>query len=181
MTVRIVQGQRPLHPKGTEELGFVAPIWNMTVDCWNPDPSFRPSMAAIVEFLRERSMISPRGTSAVHLLSPPPSYTLHKDTDPKLLTLPPWKPKIVNHPGYGYVSPGSADGGISPTQTAAPFFQMFPIQEHSTMHPSYQGVSYATQGSFEDSLSDDSRLYSNQGNSNDGKSLVPKFTDHPPS
>lgn len=70
--VKYMEGQRPVHPHGTEQLGFVAPVWNMTVDCWRHNPAFRPLMAAVVEFLREWSVIS------LHTINPPTgSLQLH--------------------------------------------------------------------------------------------------------
>lgn len=61
--LKIMNGERPIYPSGTEGLGFVAPVWNMTVDCWRDDPVFRPTMAAVVEFLREWSVVPLRRTN----------------------------------------------------------------------------------------------------------------------
>ncbi|KAF9779787.1 kinase-like domain-containing protein [Thelephora terrestris] len=46
-------GERPPYPLEAKELGFMGPIWDMTNNCWRHDPSQRPMMAAVVEFLRE--------------------------------------------------------------------------------------------------------------------------------
>lgn len=53
VVVKIITGDRPVHPQGSERLGFVAQIWNMAVDCWHHDPTHRPTMAVVVEFLRQ--------------------------------------------------------------------------------------------------------------------------------
>ena len=57
--MKVIAGERPIYPSGTEEIGFVAPMWNMTVDCWRHDPVSRPTMPTVVEFLREWSVVSP--------------------------------------------------------------------------------------------------------------------------
>ena len=55
--VKIMEGERPTRPRGTRELelGLVDPIWDMAVNCWQHDPANRPTMVAVVGFLREWS------------------------------------------------------------------------------------------------------------------------------
>jgi len=70
--MKVMARERPVHPPGTEKLGFVTQIWDMTVNCWRHDPADRPTTAAVVKFLRE-------------------CYTLHT-ADPSLSTLSLWRP-----------------------------------------------------------------------------------------
>ena len=65
VVMKIINGERPVYPRGSEQLGFSAQVWNMTVDCWRHDPVHRPTMAVVVEFLREWCVISPRRTGAL--------------------------------------------------------------------------------------------------------------------
>ena len=51
--MKIMGGERPMYPFGAQKLGFVEPIWDMTINCWQHDPSRRPPIANVVEFLRE--------------------------------------------------------------------------------------------------------------------------------
>ncbi|KAF9645010.1 kinase-like protein [Thelephora ganbajun] len=53
VTFKIMDGERPARPQGTQELGLVDPVWGMTVNCWQQEPTHRPIMAAVVGFLRE--------------------------------------------------------------------------------------------------------------------------------
>jgi len=87
---KIMNGERPVHPSGTENLGLVAPVWNMTIDCWQDDPARRPTMAAVADFLR--------GCYALHAV------------DPTLSTLSPWNPtgKVGNI--YRIISPTQSAG-----------------------------------------------------------------------
>jgi len=57
--LKIVAGERPVRPQGTQELGLVDSVWNMMVDCWQQDPARRPTTVAVVWFLREWSVASP--------------------------------------------------------------------------------------------------------------------------
>ena len=55
---KITSGGQPDRPLGTQELGLVDPIWDMTVSCWQQDPSHRPIITTVVGFLRELSAFS---------------------------------------------------------------------------------------------------------------------------
>jgi len=50
---KITCGERPVRPLGTEDLGLVDSVWDMTLSCWRQDPVHRPPMEKVVRFLRE--------------------------------------------------------------------------------------------------------------------------------
>ncbi|KAF9779779.1 kinase-like domain-containing protein [Thelephora terrestris] len=108
--------ERPTYPRGTEALGFVTPIWHMTVDCWHHDPAHRPMMAAVVEFLRD-------------------CYTLHT-VDPLLSTLSPWNP-TVNASPYEVISPIPTDDNGSPTWSMGTSHVLFSGTSPSSFNGSF--------------------------------------------
>ena len=55
--INIMGGKRPVRPRGTQELGLVDSMWDMTVNCWQQDPARRPTIAAVVGFLREWQVV----------------------------------------------------------------------------------------------------------------------------
>ena len=57
--LKITTGERPARPLGTRELGLTDSVWEMTVRCWQQDPTLRPSVTEVVGFLRERLVFSP--------------------------------------------------------------------------------------------------------------------------
>ena len=61
-------GERPMYPDGAQKLGFVEPIWSMTMNCWQHDPGRRPAMATVVGFLREWLVIPPPPNKPTYLL-----------------------------------------------------------------------------------------------------------------
>jgi len=72
--LKIMEGERPIRPRGTQELGLVDPLWGMTINCWQHDPAHRPTTARVVEFLREWSVfLSPHR----NYISTPPIATLY--------------------------------------------------------------------------------------------------------
>ena len=54
----IINGERPARPQEAQELGLVDSVWDMTLSCWQKDPSNRPTAAGVVEFLREWLAVS---------------------------------------------------------------------------------------------------------------------------
>jgi len=50
---RIVDGERPVRPQGAQELGLTDSMWEIAVHCWRKDPAQRPTVARVVELLRE--------------------------------------------------------------------------------------------------------------------------------
>jgi serine/threonine protein kinase len=180
--LNIMAGERPVHPFGTEELGFVDPVWNMTVDCWQHDPASRPTMAAVVEFLREWSALSLHGTNTTHTVSH--SYTEHT-ADPSLSKLSPWKStrNADDASTYGLISPTLADGNISPTrsmgtsQNSGHSFTSTQEQPQSqTFNVLPPGLSHSSRTSLGGSLSDESLGHSISG---DHSSLGPFFSFFP--
>jgi hypothetical protein len=171
-------GERPPYPRGTEGLGFVGPIWSMTVDCWQDEPARRPTMAAVVEFLREWSAISLNRvrvlTDTSVALPSPCSYTTHT-VDPSLSTLTPWKSSGIaaDTSIYGVISPVLTD--TSPTTSTGTSYNSGhsfpPIQEHSVTQsptspqPPFPGVSHGSRTSLEVSLSDESYPFPHPGDS----------------
>lgn len=152
--VKIIEGERPAYPQGTEALGFVAQIWDMAVDCWRHDSTQRPTMAAVVGFLRE-------------------CYALCNE-DPSLSTLSPWE--LSRNTGdasvYGPISPTLTDGNTSPNPSAGtsqnPNHSFLPSREHSgTQGPRFDGlfpsVPRRPPDSLDGSLSDDSPANLNPG------------------
>ena len=51
-------GERPTRPQKAQELGLTAPVWDMTLKCWQRDPALRPTVTEVVELLRESSVFS---------------------------------------------------------------------------------------------------------------------------
>jgi len=159
MSLPVAAGERPAHPPGTEILGFVAPVWNMTVDCWRHNSAYRPIMAAVVEFLRE-------------------CYTLHP-TDPSLSTLSPWTPtgNAVDTSIYGVISPAATGSDISPirmTRTSQGSGHSFALVQDPSQSPTFSALfpkdSHGSLASLDESLSDESRAYSTPGESAAGRS-----------
>ena len=56
-------GERPVRPQEGQELGLTDSMWDTTVRCWNQDPAQRPTMAEVVELLREL-LVSSHSTEA---------------------------------------------------------------------------------------------------------------------
>jgi hypothetical protein len=80
-------------------MGLVDSVWAMTVNCWEQNPTQRPTMAAVVRFLRE-------------------CYTLRAANLP-LPTLAPWRPmgNVDDGANHTLISPVHAGGQQTPTQS----------------------------------------------------------------
>jgi len=168
--MKIMNGERPTYPTGTEILGLVAPVWNMTVDCWRHKPALRPIMAAVVEFLRE-------------------CYTLHA-TDPSLSTLPPWKPSgdAVDTSIYGVISPAPTDGNTSPTHSPTQStgtsqnsgHSFTPTQEQSpTFNKLFRGISRGSHNSLDEQPAEgEPHAHPTQGGSADRPSITRRPSSH---
>ena len=50
---KIMDGERPARPQEARELGLTDSVWDVTVRCWQQDPTHRPAMTEVVESLRE--------------------------------------------------------------------------------------------------------------------------------
>jgi len=58
--LKIMEGERPVRPWEAQELGLVDSVWNMADNCWQQNPDIRPTMATVVGFLRDWSVVSLR-------------------------------------------------------------------------------------------------------------------------
>jgi len=56
--LKIINGEVPARPQEAQKLGLVDSVWDMTLNCWQRDPSLRPTAAEVVRFLREWPAIS---------------------------------------------------------------------------------------------------------------------------
>jgi len=54
----ITSGQRPSRPQEAQELGLTDSVWDMTLRCWQQDPTCRPTVTEVVGLLREQSVFS---------------------------------------------------------------------------------------------------------------------------
>jgi hypothetical protein len=113
--VRIRDGERPVRPLEAREMGLVDSVWAMTVNCWEQNPTQRPTMAAVVRFLREWSVILPVDSTCRHVSH---SYTLRAANLP-LPTLAPWRPmgNVDDGANHTLISPVHAGGQQTPTQS----------------------------------------------------------------
>ena len=50
---KIMDDERPARPQEAQTLGLTDSVWDMTVRCWHKDPAQRPTMAEVIELLRE--------------------------------------------------------------------------------------------------------------------------------
>jgi len=53
-----MSGERLARPHEAQGLGLVDSVWDMTISCWQQDPSNRPTAAEVVEFLHEWPVVS---------------------------------------------------------------------------------------------------------------------------
>ena len=128
-------------------------MWDMTLSCWQEDPSNRPTAAEVVRFLREWSVVP---------LSTEPtcrhgscSYTLHA-ANMSLPTLAPWR------------RAGSVDDATNhfPHSNGKPT----PTQSQGSSHHSDKSSSQAS-GLSPEPLPDEYHALSNSGNVNSGYML----------
>ena len=54
---RIVAGERPERPQGAKAVWFTDDLWETLKRCWSPQPSDRPTVEAMVEYLERGSMV----------------------------------------------------------------------------------------------------------------------------
>jgi len=121
---KITSGGQPDRPLGTQELGLVDPIWDMTVNCWQQDPAHRPIITTVVGFLRE-------------------FYTL-RTTNRPLSTLAPWQPTgDANNTAIHVITPPTpVDEEPSPLRSSMQHsgHSYFRIHEISTVKGAAQNV-----------------------------------------
>lgn len=53
VALKIIKGERPSRPQGAEGFGLVDPVWDMTLRCWQQEPTYRPAVAEVVGLLHE--------------------------------------------------------------------------------------------------------------------------------
>ena len=56
VTMRIMDGERPLRPQGPEESWFTDSIWKVLEHCWKHEPADRPSAKVVLRCLESGSL-----------------------------------------------------------------------------------------------------------------------------
>ena len=54
---KVVNGERPMRPRGPEAVWFTDDLWGMLEQCWSPRPEVRPTAGAILEHLKQGAMV----------------------------------------------------------------------------------------------------------------------------
>lgn len=74
---KVIEGERPGRPEGSERVRFTDELWEMLELCWSPQPAKRPTLEAILECLEHVSMawrsLPPSVDGAVRTDDEPPS------------------------------------------------------------------------------------------------------------
>ena len=55
---KISDGIQPDRPQEAQKLGLTDSLWEMTVRCWDQDPTQRPNMTEVVKLLRKMLRLS---------------------------------------------------------------------------------------------------------------------------
>ena len=53
---KVVDGERPERPQGSEAAWFADDLWGMLEECWSPKPKLRPTVEAVLGHLEGGSM-----------------------------------------------------------------------------------------------------------------------------
>ena len=150
----------------------------MTLSCWHQDPAHRPTMAGVVGFLREWLVFSL--FMEQNFLHTSCSYTL-RAANPSSSTLAPWRPAgkvddVINHAPISLVPTNEKPAapqpsGISqhPGQPSSP--HEVPTRLDSIFDVPHSGISENSYGPLCESLSDETRVPSDSGNSDGVHSL----------
>lgn len=48
-----MQGERPDRPEGDNDRAMSDELWNLVELCWGQNPAERPTMAAVIEYMRQ--------------------------------------------------------------------------------------------------------------------------------
>ena len=81
--LKVVAGERPERPGGTQAMWFTDSLWGMLERCWKPQPRDRPSLKTLLQCLEGETRLSQSP-------SPTPSPIVHEDvtcTDPSDFTV----------------------------------------------------------------------------------------------
>jgi len=87
---KVIEGERPEIPEGTERAWFTGDLWQMLERCWESEPKSRPSIAAVQGHLE-------RASRTWNPPAPPADEDVDMDGDDWDLTTKPHRPTL-NHP-----------------------------------------------------------------------------------